>query len=471
MPRATRGINTLPEPTWTQSDNNLLPKWMKFLEWQRNTYGNEGIRHLQEGIAQTQLDIASYDRSVREYNDEIKRVKEKLAALTKKGDLTDAEIMQRYEALIASPHVIGTRVDWSGALVVLIDPQIKKAKQLELGMYELDVRSLKHGRHTVVLGTEDSKLIRLIRYVYNVQEEYYGEAYSLVARFNLSTDACNGIDDYDLLPAIEDLISKLAYMYSYCDDADRLAKKTPDRAENQPWSGFVDDPVRAIRRMRRAYGASNVAQQIDALEYRLRDYQYYKQEHVSHLKTLRKQLRDQQAELTKLEAVANLQETDHMEAVRSLEFISTLPSVIAIKFGADGVPIVHVRNSFVHKGRRFDLGDFEVSLKLERVRFGTVPVTRRTRCPLGGSYDQGWHPTDNAFCFGNRTSEMLDAFYAGDMNHMFNLILGTMNGIDAGDGYLVEDGAFAEIAMDDVWQRKLRRRPRRTTTKPDPVAA
>lgn len=471
MPHALRGINVLPVPKWTQSDNNLLPQWLKYLKWQHSKYGNDDMRQIRNTIATTRDEINWYDRRVREYNGNIADLKQKLNVLKNRVEPTDADIMQHYETLIASPHVIGTRIDHQGALVVLIDPQIEGAEALELGMYELDVRSLACSLHQIVMMDEGGNLSNLFYNHYGRREAYYGPRHTVLASFQLNYDAIDTAKNYDLLPAVESFIESIKDLHLYSRRVGRtVAKKSPTRQADQPWSGFVDDPVRALRRLRlMAFEDGDITSQIQRLESELRDQESYKKDTLRALREHRTTLRNQEAELAKREAAKNAAGIDLEEAARSLEFISTLPSVIAIKFGKDGVPIVHMRNSFVHGGKRYDLGDFEVALKLEDKYFGTVPVVRRTRCPLGGSYNQGWHPDSNAFCFGNRTSEILDAFYAGDLNHTFNLILGTMNGIDADHDYRVDRGEFAEIAMDDVWQRKLRRRTRRRTAKPEAV--
>ena len=471
MPRAKRGVNVLPAPTWTRSDNNLLHKWLKYLKWQRGEYGTDGIRQAKDAIAESQREVNTYDGYARDYNTKIANLKDQITKLKKKVEPTDAEIMQKYEALIASPHVIGTRIDSQGALVALIDPQLVEGKTLEFGMYEVDVRSLSHGRHQIVLLDKDRTLLNLIYSAHHYQDEYYGKQNSLIASISLDGDAVRAIDDYDLLPAVENLVDKIQRLYPYNRRYGyNLAKKSPTRNLDQPWSGFVEDPVRALRRLRLMYGTQDVASQIKDLQYSLRSQEVRKKGCLDDLRALRKQLRDQEAELAKLEATTKKDDIDLEEAARSLEFISTLPTVIAIKFDPDGIPVIHVRNTFVRGGNRYDLGDFEIRLVLEHKRFGDVAKVRRTRCPLGGSYNQGWHPDDNAFCFGNRTSEMRDAFYAGDLNHAFNLILGTMNEIDADHDYRVREGMFAEIAMDDVWQRKPRRRVRHKPTTPPEVA-
>lgn len=76
--------------------------------------------------------------------------------------------------------------------------------------------------------------------------------------------------------------------------------------------------------------------------------------------------------------------------------------------------------------------------------------------PAGGDYTAGWHP--DGFCFGNRAEAIRTAFLQGDFVHAVNVAIGSLNTISEGDfnGYM-----FAEIPLNMVWNRQIRRRPRR----------
>ena len=452
----------LPNPTWTQSDNDLLPKWMKYLEWHTQHEGNDELGRLQGLIRDEERAVETYTREIKDDTAELKRLKTMLTELENRPRLTDAELQQRYDALIALPYVAGTRVGRAGELTVLIDTAPLSPEGQSIGWIEVGYEYFVSGSIYIV-GQDITRAYNAFRRQYWTNTHRIGEltvAYYQTQHPHVLTEQFAAGDIASIIAHIAEKLSELIRANMRDDEMD-----PPDtHADDMPWSGYVTDPVKALKALQRCGGADGVDRQIRNVKSAIWEYEQYKTADNDELRHARAQLRDYKSQLETLQrARANAnKEGDQAVARQILEYISTLPGVIAIKFDGDGIPVLHVRNSVVHDGKRYDLGDFELYLRTEDAYFGTTMKVRRTRCPAGGSYNQGWHPDANRFCFG-RTSivEILDAYRRGDFGHCVNIAIGIMNSLSAGHEYLIEEGQFAEIAMDNVWQRKLPTRPRR----------
>lgn len=468
---ATR--RTLPDPTWTQSDNDLLPKWLKYLEWHSQHEGDGEISRLQEMIRNDQRRVENATHYIKEYNDDIKRFKDQLAELTNTPVISDDELRSKHDELIALPYVAGTRVGRAGELHVLIDTAKLCPEGHSLGWVEVGYEFSLNGRIHFVGGDIDEVYGALAGY-YRVDYSKIGDVTTLSMSLNPPRLHREYVTSGDIAKVVSYVAEQLErYALGYVG---HIAQVPADKhAAYQPWSGYVTDPALAIRRLQMVIDSPTIEREVRDLEFTIARYTEAKKNYSDMLREYRNRLRKYQAELVELEkARANAAgaTVDIEEARTTLEYISTLPGVIAIKFDGDGIPVLHVRNSFVHRGKRYDLGDFELTLRTQEAGFGTTMKVRRTRCPAGGSYDRGWHPNQDAFCFGGTTiSEILGAFRGGDFGHAVNVALGIMNSLSTGDEYLVEYGQFAEIDLDAVWKRNVRKRPRwRATAKLGEVA-
>lgn len=453
---------TLPDPTWTQSNNDLLPKWMKYLEWHAQHEGNDELGRLQDLIRDREQTVETYTREVKDDTAELKRLKTMLTELENQPRLTDAELQQRYDALIALPYVAGTRVGRAGELTVLIDTAPLSPEGQSIGWIEVGYEYFIDG-NIYIVGQDIARAYHAFGRQYYARSCPVGDhtvAFYHSQRPHALTEQFAAGDIASIITRIGEELSELIRTNIRDDEMDPPGT----HANDMPWSGYVADPVKALKALQECGGADSVDRQIRNVKSTIREYEQYKTVYNDRLRHARAQLRDYKSQLETLQrARANAnKEGDQAAARQILEYISTLPGVIAIKFDGDGIPVLHVRNSVVHDGKRYDLGDFELYLRTEYAYFGTTMKVRRTRCPAGGSYDRGWHPGEDRFCFG-RTSivEILDAYRRGDFGHCVNIAIGIMNSLSAGHEYLIEAGQFAEIAMDNVWQRKLPTRPRR----------
>lgn len=461
MPTRTR-IRTLPEPTWTQSDNDLLPKWLKYLEWHARHEGTDELGRLQRLVHETEQSIEIYTQQVKEYSVELKRLNAMLTELKNRPKISDEDLRKKYDELIALPYVAGTRVGRVGELTVLLDTAPLSPEGQSVGWLEVGYEYFTANRIYAISGDPH-------RLYYAYGREYYGDLVNVgelsVTYFKVRQpqdliDLLSAGDVTTIITSIADSLSQVIRANLRDDDMDPAGT----HADDMPWSGYVDDPVKAIKQLQRSSAADGVGRQIRNVESTIRQYEQYKANDSAQLRRTRSELRDYKSQLDALQrARANVNEKEDEAAARKvLEYISTLPGVIAIKFDHAGMPVLHVRNSVVHDGKRYDLGDFELYLHPEEAYFGTTMKVRRTRCPAGGTYEQGWHSGQDRFCFG-RTSivEILEAYRRGDFGHCVNIAIGIMNSLSNGDEYLIHEGRFAQIAMDDVVQRKLPTRPRR----------
>ena len=91
MPTRTR-IRTLPEPTWTQSDNDLLPKWLKYLEWHARHEGTDELGRLQRLVHETEQSIEICTQQVKEYSVELKRLNAMLTELKNRPKISDEDV-------------------------------------------------------------------------------------------------------------------------------------------------------------------------------------------------------------------------------------------------------------------------------------------------------------------------------------------------------------------------------------------
>lgn len=449
-------LTPLPAPTWTQSENNLLPKWIKFLERQRDHFGKTAIDECRNQVNYLEDAVADTIASISRYKTLASEKRQKLEALLLAPAVTDEQILEQYNALIESPHVVGTRIGPLGDLVILVDPHFEGADEhIEYGLYEIDASSYHLYRfwvHAFNAGVSD-----VLQRWSSFETQWYGSRAIGKTTIAIDENIVDELSIFNALPFVESFVTMLAKMFERANlGYFPLEKKSPDRL---PWTGYVTDPVDALKRLQAVSGARTIAMRIDLLDRSVRRHENDVAFSTKVLAGHRKELREAKAELAKLEAAEPKVAIDPKEAAKSLLTVTTLPGVAAIRFDTDGIPCLHVRNSFVYDGRRYDLGDYELYLWTEYLHFGTVLKVRQTRRAAGGDYTAGWHPEARGYCFGNRNSDIMAAYQSGDMAHAVNLALGTMNTVNQGDR-IYAHGLFREIGLNDVIQRRPRRRPR-----------
>lgn len=252
-----------------------------------------------------------------------------------------------------------------------------------------------------------------------------------------------------------------------------------DTAEPEPtWSGIAPGVERALVRtldfVLRTSARDALADAQEALARDRRDQKYY----ADRLRTLTRELTEKRAELATLQASVGTLELDEEAVRKELRYMTSLPGVMGVRFenvGRDGlVPVIHVRTTTVHNGRRYDLGDYELVLSRHHGEQAGVIETRQTRQARSpglyyhtGSYDRGcgccvyrtW------FCFGNRARELAEQFDAGNFPAFLHLAINSLNSINERELSYYDLGSyFIGIDDDEVWVPHMvtvRRRPRR----------
>ena len=252
-----------------------------------------------------------------------------------------------------------------------------------------------------------------------------------------------------------------------------------DTAEPEPtWRGITPGVERALARtldfvlLTSARDALADAQ--EALAKDRRDQKYY----TDRLRTLNRELTEKRAELKTLQVSVGALELDEEAVKKELRYMTSLPGVMGVRFenvGRDGlVPVIHVRTTTVHNGRRYDLGDYELVLSRHHGERAGVIETRQTRQARSAgmyyhttAYDRGcgccayrtW------FCFGNRADELAEQFDAGNFPAFLHLAINSLNSINERELSYYDLGSyFVGIDDDEVWVPHVvtvRRRPRR----------
>jgi cell division protein FtsB len=440
----------LPQPTWTQSENNLLPKWKKFIDWHTRTYGTDELAAARSQLASLKTDIGYYLEELTRQKREIAVLKARREAYLAADTVTDDMIMAQYERLIASPHVAGTAIGMFGELRVLIDPQVTGHEIVECGVFELAFET--SGRQIVVtqmkfMDHTRDPLVYHLRYdtVYYAGHDFR----RFVAPVTFDLD--DSLRAYDFRTVVDGFVEYIIERHI----AQFIHRKEEDRVLD--WSGNnVNDPVRAMKMLLKKMRIDTAADHATKLANQIRRYEASVADYTATIRSHRKSVRELEAQIAKLEAAPTQDGPDDAALAEMLRKISTMPGVIGIRFGRDNVPVVHVRCSFVHQGKRYDLGDYELIFEAANVYGGAMRV-QRTRIPAGGDYEAGWH-AGAGFCFGNRTEPIRSAFLQGDFVHAVNVAIGSMNSISEGD---FDYYRFAEIPLNMVWTRQVRRRPRR----------
>lgn len=448
-------IHTLPEPTWTQSENNLLPKWLRFVTDHHERHGNPALNEAIEYVTSIEETIQTYRDYVKSDAETIAAAKKEIARLKAIEPITDEQLLMYYEQLLELPEVIGVRIDEYGALVILVNPILKDREDDDAGLYEID-------RRTPMAKLRIVRCSRELRNTSFVDYSTIGRGdngHVTISFHDLSGDVANVFaTSYDVVSYVKEFSKALS--------SHLIHQTLPKRDANTtaPWEGVnVASPVQALRKLVESQERANVKRLIEHETERLSYAELEKKRDMEHLRRLQRQLGERKTELAEIRkriAEAGGGKIDVEKAKQMLRYISTLPGVIAIKFDGN-TPVLHVRCSFPYRGKRYDLGDFELYLKSEDKQFGTVLTVRRTRTPLGGTYERGWHTNQNAFCFGSRNEDIMTAFREGAFDDAVTGAIGTMCTIE--NSYQLEYNrhGFAEIEPSDVWRRKPRMRARR----------
>lgn len=460
---------TLPNPTWHGSPSNLLPRYVAFLRKHKQssqvTDDNESVADLLASIASYERYLASYEHVFAARQRELARINARITEVRSAISFSDEEYEAAAAALIAHPSVIGSRIDDTGSLVLLVRPRRKDG--LDLGDFQIGQDLFKRNGDVLLCRATHWGDITFsnLRYNSRVSEELTIVRYRITANRERLVGNMKRLEVVNMLEYVVRRINRLS-SWSYRD----FAKLDEEHA--QPlWEGHATMPGKALKQLLKLAIAS-------AEKDLIRDLEDQKWRITEDINTYRRAmseyqlaLRDKRAKLARLErAIAQtVVEIDEDEAKRDLELITTeLPGVMGIRFDNDGTPVVHIRSSFLYRGHRYDLGDLEFWLKANTGSsrgYGVMKVMM-TRQPANGNYSpylsiyRDVDSNENWFCFGGRSYSMAQILSRGEFGHLLNVTVHSINRMNAGDeSYNAR--RFVEIPLDEVWQNRPRRRRRR----------
>ena len=143
------------------------------------------------------------------------------------------------------------------------------------------------------------------------------------------------------------------------------------------------------------------------------------------------------------------------DVANELRNIIALPGVMGLKFKG-GIPVFHIRASYLRKGHRYDMGDYELRLELYHGRYEGVVHLHATRRGSDYYYHSENGSDTSWFCFGSRASEMNTLFEHGHYAAFMGLAVNSMNGVNKGERRREDlKESFHEIPVDLVWPKAL----------------
>lgn len=432
---------TLPAPTWSGFEAECLGKFLNFVVKQRLKGDPYNTERIEQRISDLQYEI----RGLRRYIEDCARATEKLRSdleevetqLARITDIDDEALESMLKSITDLPYVTGLRADEQGALTVRIALRQQWWYTVDLGEVEFSFANV----------SEDLFLSYLVRKPWSMKGIHLGEyrrSQSGLQRLDTTGDIASIIDD--LRREIEGINRRGAWRYPY---ALRPLRRQPLQ--------FDADVIKAALKNTLLRNARGLVQQQARLKRQLAQNAKDTEDDREAIRGNNTQLRTLRTQLAGLKSggeniVVNLQ-----EVADELRRIIALPGVMGLRFKKNGTPVFHVRASHLYRGRRYDVGDFEIRFKLfEEGDQGALNVYG-TRVRRGNFY---YHPEDRAgtswFCFGSRAKEAQDMFYGGHYAAMMGLLINSLNSINGSDRSAEAlSEYYHRIPVDLVWKPAL----------------
>lgn len=464
----TARTSVLPAPTWHGTPANLQRQWFDFLRRHARQQAQTRPAQLRRELNNAKSGNRDDCTRLRRYTSEHRNHQEKLTRLRASvRTYNDEDYSSALEALFALPEVIATRVDRHGALVILIRPS--RSDGLDLGDFELSFDDLVRDWTSYTVRSRLSE--EDIRYSNLRMRDRLGDGAYLYSIETLAREQfCDLYANLDLAGLVRAVSGQINRVTA---SSRALLQQTVPGVEPL-WDGFVENPLKALKNLhKRALDRHGLIRQI-------REQERYVAEYDRAMRDLRERIRAQEAEIRRMEAELVALEAaaqrrgeiiDLADARRTLQFITHMPGFLGMRFDEDGTAVIHIRTSWVYRGNRYDLGDFELWLRPSRGNnkgYGVVPI-HATRLPSGGrsttyfSHYTNRRPglnEDDWFCFGGRRDELRAMLNDGDFGHFVNVAINCMNSVNSADK---PDHAryLPVIPMEEVWRHQPRTRARR----------
>lgn len=462
-----------PLPRWHGMPPDLVDQYLAFTRRYRDKSLAERIRRIEARIEEMGRDRSDASAYIKSYRS--RAVENAALVVQREHELAMLSDVSLYEegllGLMYEQALLGIRVNSAGRLV------------LHLRAYKQE------GGESRYVGDFEFNLDSLTgQYLYFIQTDVSTDRHTATSADRI-VDTREGVIQSTLYESpwnFQGLLQKgdfcglaRALVERVC-----LASRTKqwlglDTAEPEPtWRGIAPGVERALARtldfVLRASARDALADAQEALAKDRRDQQYY----TDRLRTLNRELTEKRAELTMLQASVGTLELDEEVVKKELRYMTSLPGVMGVRFenvGQDGlVPVIHVRTTTVHNGRRYDLGDYELVLSRHHGEQAGVIETRQTREARSPGLYYHTRPYDRWcgccvyrtwFCFGNRARELAELFDAGNFPSFLHLAINSLNSINERELSYYDLGSyFIGIDDDEVWVPHMvtvRRRPRR----------
>jgi hypothetical protein len=459
-----------PKPTWKGTPPNLAAKFVEFARFHHTQARVVRRDQIERKIASHEENKRYYLEDSASYRERIVRYREDIASYQKA--LIPLDDLSRYDEgmidLLDRPNLLGIRPDSRGGMLVHLRIYSDRAdnEPVYLGDFEVGLRfiySRDHGDMMVEVNQTDTHC-----------RNHWSEGFS--RSFHEDSASYGRLHFYegdrrkqvvegkfcDLLDAFTRIIVRRSTARGGCQSAE---------PEAPTWTGITPNLDEVLRRTLDLGLNEPMRGKINKATKELTSTQTSAAGLVSQIREVNRKLSQARAELAQMDAVPQDAGFNEDDAREQLRYITSLPGIMGVRFerynGID-VPVLHVRASTLHRGRHYDVGDFEIMFRETRDTSSVVPVTL-TR-PSQSRYNTMYYHPDrrgyagyNWFCFGQRGRELQGLFQEGEYGQFVQIALNTINWINTGDQPYIPE-YYNEIPLDASWKplsETIRQRPRR----------
>lgn len=468
-------------PTWSGVGPDVKERFIEFIQ-------RDAKQALRAQVTKLDDAIAHHRSVVRDYTDSLRESKEKLASSKQKKAEVEALInavdiegfaLEQFVKICELPSFLGFRVDEMGKPVVALRLIVEVEGSLyDLGDFELCLGAYPDGieRYRRIRGAEGQPGLKVFfetRYRNGVHYAgHFNDNFLQPANlhYEMVVNHIHNGEYYDAVVAytrciVEPYVAIGIDRYFYPIDHDA---PEPDTV----WRGIHDDIESSLIRSLKAQRLSDLTAQLERHQDRVVIFSARLKDYSQVIKDRNAAIAHDQAKIRELKQLIDAPSAvSAQEAESVFRYILHLPGVMGVRIGDYGVPVVHVRTTYLHEGRhdnryRFDMGDFEVHLKTPDRKWESRDVLYITQTRKTGYRHLYFHERDahingtkfGWFCFGVRTDAVRELFSQSKYDALLHLVINTMNEVNEGDKHLeVLRENYPEVDIGDVWKHPRRR--------------
>lgn len=457
-----------PKPKWKGTPPNLVAKYLDFVRAQsertfivRRQQLQREIDSLEDDKRYNTSESSYYREAVARYEREMAEHKEKLVPLDDLSRFDEGLIN-----LLDYPNLLGIRPDSRGCIVAHVRTYFPKGDGVAaayLGDFEVGLRfvySSDYGDTTVEVAQTDSHCRNHWSGGFTRSTHEDRVSYGRLHFYERGRRAMMSEGRFtDLLDDFTRMI-----VGSSTTRNNRCQAEEP---EPPTWTGITSDLEYMLRQTLDLTVNGPAHEKIAKTAKELASAKTSVSAHIRRVREISRALSQKRAELEQMDAAPQDGDFDEDDAREQLQYITSLPGIMGIRFerydGID-VPVLHVRASTLYGERLYDVGDFEIMFRETHDTSSVVPVTQ-TRASTTRYNTLYYHPGGgyNWFCFGQRGGELQGLFRRGDYGQFVQIAINTINSINRGDQPYIPD-YYRPIPLNATWRplsETLRRRPRR----------